>query len=496
MPNIKKTLLKREISIPSNIVTDYTSATIKGNTDFLSSTSISIPSVPSTTFGSPSDYPSGQETIYQSGLCEFVFDSLTSKGARLPESFNFEIEECIDNLYRTGTITFVTNRGLVEHSNIVNTFEGETLSITLKSRRETGEGRVIKFGLYDMQTDPKERVTSYSLFEEPFFTNLHKESLGNSYSSASASQIIASILSKTVKAQSIKMVPDTSDPKFSSFILPNWSPNKAIKYLSQYGKKGPIKTFNISLGQKTVTIVGSLNQLMNSKIYPSSMNGFKMIPSVTENVSNAIKLGPYKILGVSHTDVINSLSGETVITFNHLGDPQKEGAMFDNNVNYEYTSNYKDKKTYMATLAGSFKDGVKIAKSPLGNEAFHKIQTKSNSKQKISMDADENELAQAKLISRFYQSFHDEVVLYTILPGIQTVNVGQVFDVILPSSDQKPYTSSTPVSDESLSGSWLLWKLIHKVVMMDGGRPKYEMHCYFLRTGFNKSSNFRDTDKM
>jgi hypothetical protein len=150
----------------------------------------------------------------------------------------------------------------------------------------------------------------------------------------------------------------------------------------------------------------------------------------------------------------------------------------------------------MSTLGGNFEEGTKLASSPLGSQAFHNIKSKSKAKQLVTMDADDNKLSQAKMITRFFQSFHDEVMLYTILPGISFINVGQVFDITIPSVDQSRRIGSTPIIDETLSGKWLLWKINHKVTMMAGGRPKYEMHCYFLRTGYNIAPDFRKADTM
>jgi len=444
----------------------------------------------------------GIEPIYQSGILDFVFEGIELKDQKFLESFDLVIHEKMDQLYRYGEMTIYDNNGFVEFSSITNTWDDEHLEITLRNRYEGDNGRTFKFGLYGLEQtpldyvglEPRNKKIKYKLYEEPFYTNYHREIYGDSYNDNTANQIIASVLAKRVKAENIKMVEGEKDPKIISFVNPNWSTKKLIKYMQFYGDKGPIKVFNVSKGDDTITIVSTLGKLISGEVYPHEMD---MVPSISEKVQGAFKLGPYKIYGPNEMHNINSLSGETIITFDYFQgkdtpkdlddfpEKDKEKYKFDEG-NEEFALN---KRTPASILSGKFKEALKKAEH-LGKKLLYKKDKKSNQKHGYFIDVEEKSLVEAKMFNRFNEAYlKSGMMLYTILPGNKEINIGQIWNIEIPSNQQDKKISSNGEKDETLSGKWILWNIDHKVRSSAGeGRVVYELHCYFLKTGLDISN--------
>jgi hypothetical protein len=278
---------------------------------------------------------------------------------------------------------------------------------------------------------------------------------------------------------------------FPSFIFPNWEPLKCVQYLTQYCKQGPIKIFNISKEEDTITVITPLNMLMNGLVYNKQ---FDIVPSASELTNGPFKLNNWYIYGVSHNDNINSLSGETVISFSYFRGDELMDLTNIGTGDFLYTDNKK--KSYGATIGGTFDKGVsQIVSKNLGSYALHKKSLKSTNQHRVTIDVEEKPLIEAKIQSRFRQSFHDELMLYTILPGNSAVNVGQIFNIVLPSQAQPQNINEPGGVNTSLSGKWLLWKIIHKTEIVQN-RLKYEMHCYFYRTGYAIAYETRGSDRI
>jgi hypothetical protein len=432
--------------------------------------------------------PSGIESPYQAGMPEVFFKSSTGEEKRIDEINYIEIYESMDELYRTGTLTINDKRGFVELTGITNTFEGEYIKVSVRNRFEKGR-RTIKFGIYDMVDEPWNNKTIYKLREEPFFTNLNKKVVNKSFSGVRATQIIANILGDDVDVPSLNLIENTQDdPKFPSFICPNWSPEKCIKYLSKYSEQGPIKVFNVSLEEDIVTMIAPLERFMAGQVYNSEFNIF---PSDSLTVKNGIRLNKWTLYGPSSNDVKNELSGETIMTFNYFsGDGYREEYKSFGVDDYEFSD--VNKKSYATIIGGNFKEGVKKVTDNLGKSLFHKKEKKSTSEHQLCIDVEEKPLVQAKIKSNFIKSFHDEIMLKVVLPPSNNINVGQIFNITLPSEIQPDIGNNV---NDSLSGKWLLWKMDHKITPL-GTRLKYELHCYFLRTGFSIPLESRNTDKV
>lgn len=97
------------------------------------------------------------------------------------------------------------------------------------------------------------------------------------------------------------------------------------------------------------------------------------------------------------------------------------------------------------------------------------------------MDIESKPLVQTKLLNKFYNSFYDELLLEVTLPGYSEIHCGQTFQIFLPSINRD--TENETTWDETLSGDWLLIKMEHKFWTPPKGEYKYQIKCYFVKTG-------------
>jgi len=479
--------LTRDIEVPSIIETTYISKTANGQRIF---DGLSF-SAPGGSGLNTSSRRSGRgvnpESIFQ-GFIKTIFNS-NGKEYAISNAYNIEILESMDMLYRTGTITIEDKYGFVDLTGVTNTLEGETLDITLLNKFEGDKGRTIKFGMYGMVDTPWENKTTYKLFEDPIFTNLNKNVTMRSYSNVRADQLIANVMAVDGQVQNIRFIEETGDPKFPTFIFPNVTLDQCIRYLSSCSYNGPIKAFNISKGRDTVMVIASLQKFIDGSVYSSPIQ--KIVPSTSELMRDAIKLGEYTIFGVSETDRINEVVGESVICFDYFsGSDKKDLKTFDKN-KYEFDS--LTDKNYATNIGGEFKNAHSFMSSKLGEKLCHKKELSSTASHIISIDSDERPLVQAKLKSRFRQAFHDEFMLRIVLPGYSEINIGQIFDIIIPSEVQPKNINLAQNSNPNFSGKWLLWKIKHKTTVVDN-RIHYKMVCDFYRTGFVVPRESRNLD--
>jgi hypothetical protein len=445
--------------------------------------------------------------LFEGGIAEIVFNGLGQEpGLRMPDSFEVTIYESMDQLYRYGELVYYDNDGLVELASLYNTYEGEEIEIYTKGTYESEKLRKFTFGLFDCRVEnldgnelsKRRRKITYKLYEVPFFINYHKNSQGDSYKENTAIQIVNNLLADRVGATSIKAVDADKDPILPSFIIPNWSVKKTIQYLQNYVAGGPLKVFNISQMEETVTMVAPLTKFIEGKVFPDK---YTLTPSASQFSGDGMKLGPYEIWGINELQEINFLRGETTMSFDYMyGDEEEKGSSIGNFTDFpkkgkdkyrynEGESEYElSKRSYGSVLSGKYTEGLK--KTPhLGNFTTHIKDQMSQIDHIYTMDVDPKPLIEAKQLNKFADSYFDSFMLHTIIPHSAQFNVGQLFRILIPSVNQPRTFTEAFIQDETLSGDWLLWKMEHKMSFVDdpktkSGRPMYELHCFFVKTSY------------
>jgi len=88
--------------------------------------------------------------------------------------------------------------------------------------------------------------------------------------------------------------------------------------------------------------------------------------------------------------------------------------------------------------------------------------------------------------NRFYQSFYENFIMEAVMPGHRGLNVGQIFDISIPSSDQS--SDNNMNKDETLSGDWLLYQMKHVIYSPSDNRMQYEVLATFIKTGLETSN--------
>jgi hypothetical protein len=497
---MKKVLLKRdgpERPIPKGpaIVSKFEEAKQKG--DQIINNPLSDVKQSETT-QTVTNSPYGVESLFQSGTASIVYKSVGSTSKNMPETYQITINECFDELYRTGKITFYDLQGMVEFSGLYTTYEKEKISLTLRNKFEGDLGRTFDFHLYNMReetldaesTFKRHRIIEYDLQEAPFFKNYYNAVYGDSYKENTAIQIVSELMANKIKSENIKIVNGDNDPLIPSFIIPNWNVRKTIEYLSNYCDKGPLKVFNVSQGDKTVTIIAPLSKIVQNRIYPST---YKIAPSVSE-ACQYIRLNNFVIYGPRDCDEVNTMSGQTIMSFDYFKGTEDtlQFKHYSSLPNYSYDAGepryWLRNRTYGSIISGEYYKGAQLLDSK-GHVLLQKKETKNNSKQWYDIDVEPKKMVQAKILNRFNAAYFDQMMLYSVMPGNRNINVGQTFDITIPSVNQSANIADGGVADESLSGKWILWKIRHEITIPPNSkRPKYEMHCYFLRPSLTKTN--------
>lgn len=445
----------------------------------------------------------GTPPLQKAGVIDIILKNTQGQEFRLSDSYDVEVEESIDHLYRVGSFTIYDYHGTREFTSMLNTLEGETLEVIFRNNYEQESLRGIKFGLYNFMEEPIDggafnkvlRKNIFQIIEEPFFNDYNSRTYGTSFNGNTSIEMIASLLATKSKQENLKIVVGNNDPIFPSFIVPNWNIKEVINYLKHFCDGGPVKVFNVTKQRDPVTVVAPLQKIMDGKIFSTIP---KIYPSATLKTEDGLPLGPYVIYGPRDGCIRNCLSGQTILSYDYFYG-KKNGktelkAFADNDyAKYEYSKGVPDfndlsDRSYGNILSGNYGQGSKLVKN-IGNYLMFKKDKRSWQDHDIQIDSMEKPLIQAKLKNNFYHAYYNQIMLYTILPGNSSYNVGMVFDIILPSVNQGG-NAELGQADETLSGKWMLWKMIHKVSKTKFGADiKYVMHCYFVKTGLELSNN-------
>jgi hypothetical protein len=133
-----------------------------------------------------------------------------------------------------------------------------------------------------------------------------------------------------------------------------------------------------------------------------------------------------------------------------------------------------------------------ITLSSLGNKL--KICIPLNKSKHFNLEIESKRIVETKLTNRFYNDFFENLVLEAVLPGHRNINVGQIYEIALPSSYQGKGNMGGN-KEETLSGDWLLYQVKHVIKYIKGsdGLRSYETLCTFIRTGLTLSNRHEST---
>jgi hypothetical protein len=436
------------------------------------------------------------EELNQGGFIDVKFKSGTGEGELIEGVSHLEVEESIESLYRTGKMVIEERRGFTENTNITNTFDNESVVVRFQNRFEQeSDFREISFGLFDMQDEPENNRTIFKLKEEPFFSNYHKQSISKSYTSLPADKIIKDILATYVTKGGITG-PGDLEPVLPIYPCPNTNPISNIEYLQPRSNDGPIKVFNISNKTETTTIVAPLKKMMEGKLYKQELDIF---PSPTNLTKDGFKLNEWVLYGPKNERIANSsLRGESVISFSHNSN-KKASNYSNNNGEANYGKGQKgETRSYAETMTGDYKEGVESNPSNTGKFTPQNKDTFASKSGKTIIDYDDKVVARAKMKSRFREDYYDNLMLKIVLPGLSQINVGQIFDIVLPNYIDREDKNTL------ISGKWMLHTMKHVVTRSDGGPVRgrvkegvtstklgYNIECFFFRSGYELPQEHR-----
>lgn len=438
--------------------------------------------------------PQNKDNLFLCGVPDIRLNDLG-----FPNAYEISITESIDRPYRIGKIKIFDIIGLQEFTSLYTTTGNDVLTVNIRNNLEDGVGRPMRFGLYNSTQQPtgefhekRERVLTYDIIEQPIYSNIHLKALTKSYRGKTASGILEDILRNDVKIQNLKVVKGDNDPIIPTFIIPFWTARKTLDYLSNYISQGPYKLFPNTEDGYTTYKLFPLQKVIKGEVFGCKLNAFVTATSSIKE-GNKIK-GNFKITGPSHESVLNNISGESQIVFDYfVTNPTEftERSDFVKNSQAKYDfedgdSKFKtDGRQYASNIGGIYEEGSKKSKSKsIGKYSPYLNKDINEVRNDLIIDVETKKICQTKMRNRFYQSFHENFVLQAIMPAHRGLNVGQIFDISIPSSDQS--SDKNMNKDETLSGDWLLYKMEH--VIKSPSRMQYEIIATFIRTGLETSN--------
>lgn len=437
------------------------------------------------------------------------------------------IVEDINNIYRTGEISFI-DLDILEKWTMFGIREKEIVNISFRIIAEADVQYLsYRFKMYNIRQTPDvsgmergKRVFRCDLIEEPIFSKFNHKVIKRSFKEKTSSEIITDILTEegNIEDKYINISSSENDPIFPSLIVPFWSIEKTLIYLSSYCTGGPYKIFSTHHNQNGSGVKELYYNIVSLKaMYSGFLNSLQSKDKKMINLYVGSSFGStdgyvipwsYIIKGPTPSDRINNLSGDSALVFDYFTGKDEEGKILEDIipdidiVKYNYNKGddrYKiEKRNYISLLGGVYHEAVSqpdivncgnyLLHETAGNE--HEFSTQYHN---LRVDTDTKKQVQTKMLNRFYNSYYNQIQLEVEMPGYSDIQIGLVFNITLPSSSKSDAINSVEMHNEVLSGRWVLERKVHKIrVPSDDNLPKYDAVCTFSKTGLELSNSLEE----
>lgn len=406
-----------------------------------------------------------RDTIQKGGEVNILqLDIISHSGVRLDVSnvyFDLTIYENLFSNSLTGTLTIIDKYNFAKNIPLIGK---EKIELKFKTP-STDEIKKV-FLVSEIETNiriPGKNETLLSFrFSSPQFHIDTKTAISRSYNSKKITEIVSSVFNdylKTENNETLFFIQDTSPS--TSIVIPNWSPFQTINWLSSKCSLEDNCDYIFFEGMKTfyfvpVSFLKAQESTISLKYCPPDEET-KSVDDELLRIQHYSELSDnYKKLEMENQGIFSSL----LIT---------------------YDSTYKDLKYNSFNYVNEFPKTSTLNKNPVAPVSYlipldptNKIIFKSKSKFLHNDIPDQVVFENTQKRISNLGVLHDKIIKIDT-PGDSRRRVGEVVEVLIPSTEFLPLVGSESVLDETLSGRYIISAIGHHIVRQDGYYMGIEM---------------------
>jgi hypothetical protein len=421
------------------------------------------------------------------------------------------LAESIDQPFAKGYIEYTDTSNEFESKPLFTPHPGAYMDMVMKGAvgdKEHEHRRFYKMAAYntsskitDMYSNVVNRLVSKTLIQEPIYSNLYNKKINKVYKNQNVYDIVRDIITNgdyglAFANENTRIQFDEYDQFMPTCVIPFWSPYKALLYLSNYIKGGPFKFWvSNEFDKATNTPKYIFNVAPLSKLMTNIDKTFIIKPNIANDQIYFME-PEFEIYGPDEASAYNHIGGETVYQFDYMYgmkgntvDTANVEIRKDFNIPGLLYDSYNRERAYVSEFSGTYKYGSTLVGNELSilNENYKLIQGEDyhNTARNFSLDVDTKPLVANKILNRFRNAYSRQLILKGMMPPSKNLVVGTSYRIEIPI-----YSNVNPGVPSGLNpmytGYWLLNKIIHKMVPVDGVKV-YKMECYFTKSTLNAS---------
>lgn len=388
-------------------------------------------------------------------------------GVRIDVSTSFielEIYESIFSNVLSGSLTILDQYNLVSNTPLIGK---EIIEVVYKT---PSSNEIVKtFSVYEIASNeriPGKSETFVTLkFSSKQYPLNYSTKISKSYSSKKITDMARLVFDEYLKTEdneSIIIIQDTDSE--TDIVIPNWSPFETLNWLA----------------------AAASYEENCDYVFFEGMGCFYFVPLSslkTQQPTTTFEYSPSKKENISAPDVNTQL--RRIESYTELSDGYKKGEMemegVFSSIMGVFDSTYKDLEYKFFSYIDDFDNTKKIHENPIAPLSYL-IALKPTSKLYIRSDSKflfnklPKQVTQQKTQKRNSQipRMHDKIIKIDI-PGDSRRRVGEIVEMIIPSTEFLPIKGSESTNDPNLSGKYLVTAIGHHIVRQDGYYMGLEM---------------------
>ena len=394
-------------------------------------------------------------------------DIISLAGVRIDATKIFVELEIYENIFSsvlTGSLTIQDKYNFTKNVPLIGK---ETIELVFKTPSSDEVRKT--FSIYEIEMNqrvPGKNETILVLkFASKQYTLNHSTKISKSYSSKKLSSIVRSIFDdylKTDKNETIVVIDDTKEE--TTLVIPNWNPFQAINW-----------------------IAGEASYDENCDyVFYEGIGCFYFVPLSflkTQKPVTTFEYAPAKKEEISFSDVNEQL--RRIESYTEISDGYKKSELemegVFSSVMGVFDSTYKNLEYNFFSYISDFENTNKIHENPIGPVSYITSVSPLNklmirSKSKFLHDGIPEQISLKNIQKRISQvgRLHDKVIKIDI-PGDSRRRVGEIVELLIPSTEFLPLKIGESVLDDLLSGKYLVTAIGHHIVRQDGYYMGIEM---------------------
>jgi hypothetical protein len=398
-------------------------------------------------------------------------------GERLQHIERIEIHESIFSSFKYGLVHFTDKFGEIEFLEI---YGGNTICEIRIANAFEETPKVFYMKIIDVKRNPIESRSSnrkmntiFNIVEYPLYQLLFDGKISKSWRDATAMDIVSDIFPPSIIGDNFNSFNfDEPTFRFNRFISPFWNRSKILKYLKYYSDDGPFLFYSQydEITRKYILNYKSLQNLISGQ-------SVRTLTASTKQTLNTYS-NNYTIKFPTWLDMISIMQGERVYNF-QFTEGDRTTIQFPHTGDYTYNS---DSDQYLDAISSEYLESVKRTESNSQTNSFYS--DFNNNLHNVSIDVDPKDAVKAKMASRFFEKYHNQMEVLLTIPPFSETKIGDSFDINLPTFNED-ITNIEDNKDDKLSGKFLLKKMSHIIYMSDTNVQRYQVNGTFVRTGYS-----------